>query len=172
MAEQDKVRLAEPDEGPVESYADLLRKHVVTTERSGVSTEDAAPPRDEKERRRLEREARKRQELEDLEREQEIQEFSKWLTPIIHALGTQTTSRLSPDLPYTEEEARTLAKAVAEVGDKYSDGWLSEYKEEIALVTVALSQMLPRYMYWRSMQPADISHLANASVHHGQKIEG
>lgn len=155
--ETDTVRTVPSDKSPEDVAWDLSK---FIKGRKGDSDRESTPEdADEKELRRL-RKAREAQEkAEDAERERDIAETAKMLAPVFFALGSQTASRLAPQMPYTFDEAHTLAKSLAAVVDKYTDGLLDEYREEIMLLFVLGSQCIPRYMVWKASQGVDLSSL-------------
>lgn len=158
--EKDTIRVIEGEE-PVETKAFDYSKYFVDTDRVARDTDDEErdflDPKEEKRRRRAEQ-------LEDKAHQAELQAQAVEFAPIIMALGGQMTDRFTPDMPYKYDEALALSKAVVNFGDKHSDGFLGEYKEEFALVVVSLSQIVPRYLMWKAKQPVDLSNLPNRSV--------
>ena len=155
--EQDTVRLQQ-DEKTVEEKAFDYSKYFVGQERD-KEPEDDGPPR-----RAKSTQERRAEEMEDKAHREELNAQAAEFAQLIFIAGAQATDRLTPDMPYKYDEALAMSKALVNFADKYSDGVIGDWKEEIALVMVSLSQIVPRYAMWKAKQPVDLNTLSNTTV--------
>lgn len=155
--EQDTVRLKDEDETSPEQKAFDIRKYI-----RGINTDDRDERDDDDPKARKKR--AKIEELEDRQHQAELDKQATELAPIFMVVGQQTTDRFTPKMPYTYDEALAFSKALVNFTDKYSDGLIADWKEEIALVLVGATQIVPRVMMWRAERPRDLSELPNTTV--------
>ena len=128
-------------------WVNIVQEH--TQERGGRRSERGPEP--EREKSKAER---LREKAEDAEHDAELKEAKLMLAPLIHAGLAPLVERVTPEQPYKMTEAQAFADAFVEVGDKYSDSLLLDFKEEIALIACCVIQFYPRYALWKSKQRA------------------